>query len=165
LRGGGCRPTDDTLSLSADPFFRLARVGLIVSDVSEDLQNAETARGRVDQLLQLGQIRPEVARFCMDVIDGLERRLSRVLAGDQAVQFVTHLAMAMERARADAQVETDVTALEAELASEREALKLAREVVESAKKGLGIELGKAEGLFLALHLAVVLKSDMSGSAG
>jgi len=71
----------------------------------------------------------------------------------------------MERARADAQVETDVTALEAELASEREALKLAREVVESAKKGLGIELGKAEGLFLALHLAVVLKSDMSGSAG
>lgn len=136
-----------------------------MSGVSEGVQNGETARGRVDQLLQLGQIRPEVARFCLNVIDGLERRLSSVLAGDHAVQFVTHLAMALERALSGQQVETDVTALEAELASELEALKLAREVVQTAKEGLGIELGKAEGLFLALHLAVVLKSEMSSTAG
>ena len=137
----------------------------MVSGVSQGVNNAETARGRVHQLLQLGQIRPEVARFCINVIDGVERRLASILAGDHAVQFVTHLAMALERARSGQQVDTDVTALEAELASESEALKLASEVVQTAKEGLGIDLNKAEFLFLALHLAVVLKSAMCRTAG
>jgi len=106
---------------------------------------------------ETGQVSSEVSSFVRSKLEHVAEEWDLKLEEDTAGMLVSHLLLALERARAGEAIkewEGSEDAAE-ELAERPWALDKAREVVRDARTDLGTDLPETEVSFLALHLAAI----------
>jgi transcriptional regulatory protein LevR len=106
---------------------------------------------------ETGQVSSEVSSFVRSKLEHVAEEWDLKLEEDTAGMLVSHLLLALERARAGEAIkewEGSEDAAE-ELAERPWALDKAREVVRDARTDLGTDLPETEVNFLALHLAAI----------
>ncbi len=106
---------------------------------------------------ETGQVSPEVSSFVRSKLERVAEEWDLKLEEDTAGMLVSHLLLALERARAGEAINEwegseDVAE---ELAERPWAVDKAREVVRDARTDLGADLPETEVNFLALHLAAI----------
>jgi transcriptional regulatory protein LevR len=106
---------------------------------------------------ETGQVSPEVSSFVRSELERVAEEWALKLEEETAGMLVSHLLLALERARAGEAIEEwdgseDVAE---ELAERPWAVDRAREVVRHARTDLGADLPETEVNFLALHLAAI----------
>jgi transcriptional regulatory protein LevR len=65
--------------------------------VAEEPAASETVEERLSLLLESGQLSARAARVTRRLVDMIARRKGTPLAGEVAIMFVTHVALALER--------------------------------------------------------------------
>jgi hypothetical protein len=106
---------------------------------------------------ETGQVSPEVSSFARGKLEHVADEWGLKLEEETAGMLVSHLLLALERARAGESInewEGSEDAAE-ELAERPWAVDKAREVVRDARIDLGANLPETEINFLALHLAAI----------
>ena len=106
---------------------------------------------------ETGQVSSEVSSFVRSQLERVAQEWGLKLEEDTAGMLVSHLLLALERARAGEAIkewEGSEDAAE-ELAERPWAVDKARQVVRDARTDLGIDLPETEVNFLALHLAAI----------
>ena len=106
---------------------------------------------------ETGQVSPEVSSFVRSELERVAGEWDLKLEEETAGMLISHLLLALERARAGESInewEGSEDAAE-ELAERPWAVDKAREVVRGARTDLGVELPETEINFLALHLAAI----------
>jgi len=106
---------------------------------------------------ETGQVSPEVVRFARGELGRVAEGWGLALEEGSAGMLVSHLLLALERARAGEAIgewEGSEDAAE-ELAERPWALEEAQRIVDNARGALGTDLPEGEARFLALHLAAI----------
>jgi transcriptional regulatory protein LevR len=106
---------------------------------------------------ETGQVSLEVSSFVRSELEQVADEWDLKLEEETAGMLVSHLLLALERARAGESInewEGSEDVVE-ELAERPWALDKAREVVQAARTELGADLPETEVNFLALHLAAI----------
>lgn len=106
---------------------------------------------------ETGQVSSEVSRFVRGELERLAGEWGLVLEEESAGMLVSHLLLALERARAGEAIgewEGSEDAA-AELDERPWAVEEARGIVDNARTALGADLPEGEERFLALHLAAI----------
>ena len=104
-----------------------------------------------------GQVSAEVVSFTRDELERVAEEWGLVLEEENAGMLVSHLLLALERARAGEAIadwEGSEDAAE-ELAARPRAVEKAQRIVSNAQSTLGANLPEGEARFLALHLAAI----------
>jgi transcriptional regulatory protein LevR len=106
---------------------------------------------------ETGQVSSEVSSFVRSELERVAEEWDLKLEEDTAGMLVSHLLLALERARAGEAIEEWEGSEDAaeELAERPWAVDKAREVVRDARTDLGAVLPETEVNFLALHLAAI----------
>jgi transcriptional regulatory protein LevR len=106
---------------------------------------------------ETGQVSSEVSSFVRSELERVAEEWDLKLEEDTAGMLVSHLLLALERARAGEAIEEWEGSEDAaeELAERPWAVDKAREVVRDARTDLGAVLPETEVNFLALHLATI----------
>jgi transcriptional regulatory protein LevR len=106
---------------------------------------------------ETGQVSPEVSSFVRNELERVAGEWDLKLEEETAGMLVSHLLLALERARAGESInEWEGSEDAAEEVAERPwAANKAWEVVRGARTDLGVDLPKTEVNFLALHLAAI----------
>lgn len=106
---------------------------------------------------ETGQVSLEVSSFARGKLEHVADEWDLKLEEETAGMLVSHLLLALERARAGESISEWEGSEEAaeELADRPWAVEKAREVVRDARTDLGAELPETEINFLALHLAAI----------
>jgi transcriptional antiterminator len=112
---------------------------------------------------ETGQVSSEVSSFVRSQLEGVAKEWGLKLEEDTAGMLVSHLLLALERARAGEAIEEWEGSEDAaeELAERAWAVDKARLVVQDARTDLGVDLPETEVNFLALHLAAI--AEMQGT--
>ena len=110
---------------------------------------------------ETGQVSPGVSSFVRSELEHVAEEWDLKLEEETAGMLVSHLLLALERARAGEAIKEwegseDVAE---ELAERPWAVDKAREVVRHARTGLGADLPETEVNFLALHLAAIAEAQ------
>ena len=110
---------------------------------------------------ETGQVSPEVIRFARGELDSVALAWGLVLEEETAGMLVSHLLLALERARAGEAIEEWEGAEDADddLAGRPWAVERARRIVENARVAVGADLPEGEVRFLALHLAAIAETQ------
>lgn len=105
---------------------------------------------------ETGQVSSEVSRFVRGELERLAGEWGLVLEEESAGMLVSHMLLALERARAGEAIgEWEGSEDAAELAERPWAVAEARGIVDDARTALGADLPEGEARFLALHLAAI----------
>jgi transcriptional regulatory protein LevR len=106
---------------------------------------------------ETGQVSSEVSSFVRSQLERVAQEWGLKLEEDTAGMLVSHLLLALERARAGEAIKEWESLEDAaeELAERPWAVDKARQVVRDARIDLGIDLPETEANFLALHLAAI----------
>jgi transcriptional regulatory protein LevR len=106
---------------------------------------------------ETGQVSPEVSSFVRNELERVAGEWDLKLEEETAGMLVSHLLLALERARAGESInELEGSEDAAEEVAERPwAANKAWEVVRGARTDLGVDLPETEVNFLALHLAAI----------
>lgn len=104
-----------------------------------------------------GQVAPEVVSFTRSELDSVAAEWDLLLEEENAGMLVSHLLLALERARAGDAIEDWEGSEDAaeELATRPWAVEKAKRIVSNARSALGADLPDREAQFLALHLAAI----------
>ena len=106
---------------------------------------------------ETGQVSPEVSSFARGQLKRVADEWHLKLEEETAGMLVSHLLLALERARAGESIDEWEGSEDAaeELVERPWAVDKAREVLQAAKTDLGADLPETEVNFLALHLAAI----------
>ena len=106
---------------------------------------------------ETGQVSPEVSAFARAKLEHVADEWDLKLEEETAGMLVSHLLLALERARAGESIDEWEGSEDAaeELAERPWAVDKAREVLWAARIDLGADLPETEVNFLALHLAAI----------
>jgi transcriptional regulatory protein LevR len=106
---------------------------------------------------ETGQVSPEVSSFVRSELERVAGEWDLKLEEETAGMLVSHLLLALERARAGESINESEGSEDAaeELAEHPWAVDKAWEVVRGARTDLGADLPETEVNFLALHLAAI----------
>lgn len=121
--------------------------------MDKDLEN------RLAVFQTTGQVSSEVIEFTRDELERVAASWDLALEEESAGMLVSHLLLALERARAGEAIEEwegSEDALE-ELAERPWAIEGAMKIIDSARSTLGVDLPEGELRFLALHLAAIVE--------
>jgi mannitol operon transcriptional antiterminator len=110
-------------------------------------------RERLDLLQRSGQVDSDVAAFVTTWLGRVSAALGFNVNDSDAGAFVTHTALALQRARRGEAIEKWSADHSAELADAPESVRAADRLVSEALDELGIRLPVQERDFVALHLA------------